>query len=141
MVLAFPLIGNWTSWEIGNGRRVRLGLDPWVGVGEDFRLPQLVLNKLSEQRCFKLADVQIQLPNQVYRTRWKATHELQLEGVDVVCWKTYIELLESSFVSLDEDTQVKLIWTRNEIDGHYIAKKGYEVAIMEQFEGEKPWWW
>ena len=49
--------------------------------------------------------------------------------------------MESSFVSLDEDTHEKLIWTRNEIDGHYTTKKGYEVAIMEQFEGEKPWWW
>ena len=50
-------------------------------------------------------------------------------------------MLESNFVSLDEDTQDTLIWTRNEIDGHYTAKKGYEVAIMKQYEGEKPWSW
>ena len=58
MVLAFPLIENWTAWEIGNGRSVRLGIDPWVGAGEDFRLPPSVLNKLSEQFFFKLVDVQ-----------------------------------------------------------------------------------
>ena len=59
MVLAFPLIDNWAAWEIGNVRSVRLGIDPWVGAREDFRLPQSVLNKLSEHRFFKLADVQI----------------------------------------------------------------------------------
>ena len=64
-----------------------------------------------------------------------------MEGDDTVRWKTYTDLLESNFVSLDEDTQDTLVWTRNEIDGHYKAKMGYEVAIMEQFEGEKPWWW
>ena len=64
-----------------------------------------------------------------------------MEGDDAVTWKTYIDLLESNFVSLDEDSQDTLIWTRNEIYGHCTAKKGYEVAIMEQYEGEKPWWW
>ena len=37
--------------------------------------------------------------------------------------------------------QDTLIWARNELDGYYTAKKGYEVALMEQFDGEKPWWW
>ena len=76
MVSSFPLFGNWTTWEIGNGRSVRLGIDPWVGVGEDFRLPQSILIKLNEKRCYKLADVQIQLPNQIGRTRWKDANEL-----------------------------------------------------------------
>ena len=46
-------------------------------------------------------------------------------------------MLESNCVCLDEDTQDKLIWTRNAEDGDFTARKGYEVAIMEQFNGEK----
>ena len=111
MVLAFALIGNWTAWEIGNGRSVRLGIYPWVGEGEDFRLSQSILIKLSEHRFFKLVDVQIQLPNQIGKTRWKDSNEIQLEGADIACWKTYTDLLESNFVSLDEYTQDTLIWT------------------------------
>ena len=50
MVLAFPLIGNWIAWEIGNGRSVRIGIDPYDGAREDYRIPPSVLNKLNEQR-------------------------------------------------------------------------------------------
>ena len=60
MVLDFQLIGNWTASEIGNGRSVRLGLYPWEGAGEDYRLSISVLNNLSEKMCFKLMDVQVQ---------------------------------------------------------------------------------
>ena len=104
-------------------------------------LPPMVLNKISEKMCFKLANVQIQQHNQVGRTRWKGAVELQLEGDDVECWNNYINPLDLNFISLDEDTQDKLIWTRNVIDGYCTTKKGYEMAILEQYEGEKSWWW
>ena len=42
--MAFPLIGNWLAWEIGNGRSVRIGEDPWEGAREDYK----------EQRCLNL---------------------------------------------------------------------------------------
>ena len=79
MVLAFPLIGTWIAWEIGNGRSIRLGLDPWAGAGEDYRIPQLVLNKLGEQRSYKLVHAQVQILNQTGRTRWKGSIKFQLE--------------------------------------------------------------
>ena len=124
MVLAFPLIGTWIAWEIGNGRSIRLALDPWTAAREAYRLPQLVFNKLGEQRCYKLVDAQIQLPDQIGRTRWKGAIELQLEGDEVECWQGYIKLLESNYVCLEEDTQDKLIWTRNAEDEDFTAKKG-----------------
>ena len=101
MVLAFPLIGTWIAWEIGNGRSIRLGLDPWAGAGENYRLPQLVLNKLGEQRCYKLVDAQVQLPNQIGKTRWKGDVEFQLEGEEAECWKYYIKMMESNCVCMD----------------------------------------
>ena len=55
-VWAFPLIGNWIAWKIGNGKIFRLGEDPWAGVGENYKLPISVINKLREQRRFHLVD-------------------------------------------------------------------------------------
>ena len=80
MVLAFPLIGNWIAWKIGNGRSVRLGEDPWVGAREDHKFPISVITHLKDQICFKLADMQVHQPIPQGRTRWKNAQELQLEG-------------------------------------------------------------
>ena len=60
-----------------------------------------------------------------------------MEGDVVERWNNYLNMLEIKFVYLDEDDQDKLIWTKNAINGDYTAKKGYEVAIMDLFEGEK----
>ena len=46
MVLAFPLVGSWTAWRIGNRRTVRIGEDPWVGEGEQYRLSKPVILQL-----------------------------------------------------------------------------------------------
>ena len=54
LVLAFPLIGNWLAWEIGNGRSVRIGEDPWEGAREDYKLSPTIFDKLKEQRCLNL---------------------------------------------------------------------------------------
>ena len=99
MVLAFPLIGMWIAWEIGNGKSI--GLDPWAGAGEDYRLPQLVQNKLGEQRCYKIADAQVQILDYTGRTRWKEANEFQLEGEEAECWKYYIKMMESNCVCMD----------------------------------------
>jgi len=39
IVLVFPLVGNWMVWKVGNGERVRVGANPWVGSGEDYKIP------------------------------------------------------------------------------------------------------
>ena len=39
LILAFRLVGNWTTWKKGNGKHVRLGEDSWSREGENFGLP------------------------------------------------------------------------------------------------------
>ena len=117
MVLAFPLIGNWTTWKIGNGKSVRIGEYPWAGAKENYKLPNSVIIKLREQRCSKLADVQSEHPYPLGRTNWKSARELGMEGDVAESWNSYVHLWEINFVNLDEEEQDKLIWTRNSING------------------------
>jgi hypothetical protein len=34
MNLGFTIIGQWLLWRIGNGMRLRIATNPWVGCGE-----------------------------------------------------------------------------------------------------------
>ena len=76
--MAFPLIENSVAWEICNGNSVRIGEDPWAGVGEDYKLPPKIIVKLKEQRCVNLADVSVNL--QYRHQRWKTADEVGLSG-------------------------------------------------------------
>ena len=49
MVLAFPLVGKWTAWRIGNGKNLRMGEDPWARAGEEYKLPESILTQLKAQ--------------------------------------------------------------------------------------------
>lgn len=43
VVVAFPLVGNWLIWRVGRGTKMKVGLDPWIGCGEDYRLPAHII--------------------------------------------------------------------------------------------------
>ena len=60
MVLAFPLVGSWTAWRIGNRRRVRIGEDPWVGEGEEYRLSETIILQLRAHRITVLDGAETQ---------------------------------------------------------------------------------
>ena len=77
MVLAFPLIGNWTAWKIGNGKSIRLGEDPWAVARENYKFPFSVINKLRDQRCFKLSYAQSAHPIPLQRTICKSAREME----------------------------------------------------------------
>ena len=50
-------------------------------------------------------------------------------------------MLVARFFHLDEGDPDKLIWTKNAVNGDFSSKKGYEEAIMDQFDKDKCWWW
>lgn len=38
LVKAFPVIGDWCVWKVGNGKHVQIGYDPWSGANNSWRL-------------------------------------------------------------------------------------------------------
>jgi len=58
IVQPFPLVGNWMAWNVGNGVKVRIGADPWVGSGEEHILSEEIcyLAQSSHFRNYHLAE-------------------------------------------------------------------------------------
>jgi hypothetical protein len=46
MTLAFPVIGSYLAWRVGNGSQVRVGEDAIMGCGRDIFLPDEIIQHL-----------------------------------------------------------------------------------------------
>jgi hypothetical protein len=62
---------------------------------------------------------------------------LGLSGELVEEWRSYVGLLCENHISLDNDLEDTLCWSRNPKGGFFTAKLGYEAWKEEMFVGEK----
>jgi hypothetical protein len=46
MTLAFPVIGSYLAWRVGDGSQVRVGVDAIMGCGRDIFLPDEIIQHL-----------------------------------------------------------------------------------------------
>ena len=46
VIKSFDVIGENLFWKVGNGRRVRVGEDPWLGCNGKFRLSEPLVASL-----------------------------------------------------------------------------------------------
>lgn len=47
---AFPIIGEWFCWRIGNGRKVKVVKDPFIGGADFYKLWDELVAELSTQQ-------------------------------------------------------------------------------------------
>ena len=92
-------------------------------------------------RIIVLVDAQEQQPHNKGRIGWKTSQDIGLAEEGEEEWNRFLNKLVARFFHLDEETQDKIIWTKNAKDGEFSAKQGYEVASNELEEGEKRRWW
>ena len=42
------VLSKWLAWHLGNGSRIRLEVDPIMGLGDNYKLSEGLLNDLHE---------------------------------------------------------------------------------------------
>ena len=77
LVLAFPQVGNWLGWLVGNGREIRVGEDTWSRAGGRFKLSENLITKLRSSGIRTLNQAYVTTPQRV--TLWKSSKDLGLE--------------------------------------------------------------
>ena len=82
-MFSFPLVGNWVAWQLGNGRSMRIGQDPWVGSGKNFKISEHLITRLKEKGISYLASANSQHSLTSKRTVRKNSQVLGLTGTSV----------------------------------------------------------
>ena len=109
------------------------------GRGENFKLSEGLVLKLRSLGIFTLNQVcSLSLQRE---TLWKNSEDIGLEEGQKKELEEYVSLLKSSFIHSEEEKADKLGWTKNPVNGDFMAKLGYKNCAWEQHLGEKMDWW
>jgi hypothetical protein len=88
-------------WKLGNGRDIRIGVDPMVGLHTFYKLSRNVILTLKAQGIDYLAQEGTNVLEGLIFTRWKKEESLGMEGGLKDEWKNYIKGLVSSGIELN----------------------------------------
>ncbi|KAH9296253.1 hypothetical protein KI387_039841, partial [Taxus chinensis] len=128
--------GNGTKIRVG----IRVGIDPWVGCGRNFRLSKGLINTLQCLNIANLAQASDQNSTNLCRQGWKSAILNGFDGEVNVNWDTFVGGLKWSHVRLSDETN-KLFWFKNPSLGEYIVRLDYMSHFTYEVIGERPWWW
>lgn len=124
------MVGEGLAWKVGNGEKLRIGIDPWVGWRENFRLPpeliefiningRITLNQVADNDCSSFS-----------AQGWANANQLNLPIEFTGQWQTYTAALNVSHVCL-RDREDSLFWVHSPL-GEYSPKAGYMYIIDDR---------
>ena len=127
-------------WKVVRGTKVFMGVDPWFGSGERFKLPRDRIEHLRIRGINIISQVANLNLIIVWHQEWMNTRDLGIRKDDKIMWGIYIAKLRSSVVHIkDEDDCLVLLLNPSHI---YTPKEGYKsLALQEELEFQRRWWW
>lgn len=137
-VESFKVIEQGLAWKIGNGRNLKIGLDPWVGCNEKYSLSPGLIRHLESKSIFTLNQVENEGQSSMWGQAWKDGEDLGMNHRWWNEWNSYIqELIRSNFWL--KDSPDSLIWAHCET-GEYTPKCGYKFIMSRKGWGDPEWW-
>jgi hypothetical protein len=134
-----PIILWWTTWTVGCGKKISLGMDSFVGGNNRCFLSLPLISHLHNLNIFSLA--QAALPNNsTSLTVWIDSKQLNLSGELALEWDNFILTIQTNGIYL-KDSCDKLVWSWNRALGIATAKQAYQSILYSNLKGENRWWY
>ena len=102
VVKSFSLIETNLSWDVGNGEKLQVGRNPWVGSEQQHFLPVEVINTLALRGILTLSQLANERPADPWIQHWKSAEQLGLGEQEVLFYENYIRGLQTSHIQLSE---------------------------------------
>jgi len=139
VVKSFHLIESKLAWNVGNGQKLMIGRDPWMGSTQNHILPDGVVEALRRRGIVFLSHLAVPRPVGVWHQRWRRADSLGLADQEKEYVEAYIRTLIHSNIVLN-DEEDSLVWEEGP-GGNYSPKAGYIVLSSEAEQREHVWWW
>ena len=82
VVLSFDVIESNLGWNVGNGRKLRVGEDPWVGCTQQHRLPVHTVEALRQRGIVYLSQLAAPIQVNPWFQTWRSASEYGLVEPD-----------------------------------------------------------
>jgi hypothetical protein len=139
LINSFQVVGEGLAWKVGNGQRVRIGVDPWPGSERGHILPQQLINNLHDKGLFYLDQITDRDITTLWSQAWKRVDQLGLDREHEASWNIFIRALQMGHIWLI-DREDELVWKHNP-NGLYTPKAGYTQLNIDLLQQEPSWWW
>ena len=140
---SFLKVNHWLKkhicWNIGNGKSVFVGIDPFVG---DKDCPYLLEEITEHLSWINMKTMDILKRPKWYVLKgvyWLNTRDLGLTSIWVVQGDSSIENLKYVRVQLKTGNDI-LVWPENKKDGTITAKMAYDYLIRNGNKYGQRWW-
>jgi hypothetical protein len=137
---SLAILTDWLVWKPGNGRDIRIGVDPLIGSHTYYKLSRNLISVLKEKGIEFLAQAGTGSMENTRHTSWKKAELLGLDGELREEWNFFLKGLIGSGFELNSDKDT-LLWSWDTKGGQVSAKKAYEVQMMETVEVEQNFWY
>ena len=136
---SFSLIESNLTWDVGNGEKLQVGRDPWMGSEQQHVLTENVINALALRSILTLNQLVEERPEDPWIQHWKSANMLGLGEPVAAFLDNYIRGLQLEHIQISEQEDV-LIWD-SDLEGVYTPKAGYLKLSAEVGVREEVWWW
>ena len=134
----FYRIKNWLAWNLGNGNKALIGIDPVVGCKKDYYLPLHIIGRLHLQDIWYFYQIRSGRVEDYNRGYWLDSNLLGFTGRDATIWNNYVAELEKAGIRL-RDSEDTLVWDRSKFR-MITAEEVYCSEIEEVFPSTGIWW-
>ena len=135
---SFPLILEGLVWKVGDGSKVRIGVDPWPSCSQNHILPQQLIQLIHHKGYFHLNQIVDPLSTNIWHQGWKKSQDLELPDQWSRQWDQYTLALQTSHIRITNRAD-ELIWEKAQ-HGKYTPKLEYQQLCLQHFQENQKWW-